>query len=137
MKILLIISTFIFPTFLIAQAKSGTFKVRKQPEASIVHIAEVMPKFPGGKSAMMRYLSNNIIYPDSSKENNVTGKVYVQFVIQTDGTVNNVSVLRGVNNEIDNEAIRVINAMPKWKPGMHRGEVISAQMAIPIDFKLK
>ena len=103
----------------------------------VFKVVEVDPEFPGGVEALYKYLAENIKYPEKAKNDKVEGRVYITFVIEKDGTVSDAKVLRSVNEELDAEALRVINAMPKWKPGMQRGVPVRVQYNIPITFKLQ
>lgn len=103
----------------------------------VFKVVEVDPEFPGGEEALYKYLAENIKYPVMAKNNKVEGRVYITFVIEKDGTVSDAKVLRSVNEELDAEALRVINAMPKWKPGTQRGVPVRVQYNIPISFKLQ
>ncbi len=103
----------------------------------VFKVVEVDPEFPGGEEALYKYLAENIKYPEKAKNNKVEGRVYITFVIEKDGTVSDAKVLRSVNEELDAEALRVINAMPKWKPGTQRGMPVRVQYNIPITFKLQ
>ena len=103
----------------------------------VFKVVEVDPEFPGGEEALYKYLAENIKYPVMAKNNKVEGRVYITFVIEKDGTVSEAKVLRSVNEELDAEALRVINAMPKWKPGTQRGVPVRVQYNIPITFKLQ
>lgn len=103
----------------------------------VFKVVEVDPEFPGGEEALYKYLAENIKYPIMAKNNKVEGRVYITFVIEKDGTVSDAKVLRSVNEELDAEALRVINAMPKWKPGTQRGVPVRVQYNIPISFKLQ
>ncbi len=103
----------------------------------VFKVVEVNPEFPGGEEALYKYLAENIKYPVMAKNNKVEGRVYITFVIEKDGTVSDAKVLRSVNEELDAEALRVINAMPKWKPGTQRGVPVRVQYNIPITFKLQ
>ena len=103
----------------------------------VFKVVEVDPEFPGGMEALYKYLAENIKYPVMAKNNKVEGRVYITFVIEKDGTVSDAKVLRSVNEELDAEALRVINAMPKWKPGTQRGVPVRVQYNIPISFKLQ
>lgn len=103
----------------------------------VFKVVEVDPEFPGGEEALYKYLAENIKYPEKAKNNKVEGRVYITFVIEKDGNVSDAKVLRSVNEELDAEALRVINAMPKWKPGMQRGVPVRVQYNIPISFKLQ
>lgn len=103
----------------------------------VFKVVEVDPEFPGGEEALYKYLAENIKYPEKAKNDKVEGRVYITFVIEKDGTVSDAKVLRSVNEELDAEALRVINAMPKWKPGTQRGVPVRVQYNIPISFKLQ
>ena len=103
---------------------------------SVFQVVDEMPEFPGGVEAMMEYVSRNVKYPESAKENNLQGRVIVKFVIEKDGTVSNVEVGRGWGNELDDEAVRVVKAMPKWKPGKQDGKPVRVSFLLPINFKL-
>ncbi|MCF6358816.1 MAG: energy transducer TonB [Draconibacterium sp.] len=98
---------------------------------------EEMPEFPGGEKALLNYLATNVKYPVIAQENGIQGKVYITFVVDKNGSINNVSVLRGVDKSLDNESIRVISSMPKWKPGKQRGKAVKVQFTVPIVFELK
>ena len=102
---------------------------------SIYRVTEVMPQYPGGPNEMMRYIQENIKYPQSAKDNKIEGRVYVSFVVEKDGSITNAAVMRGFDKECDAEALRVISSMPKWNPGQHKGEVVRTQFAIPIIYK--
>ena len=106
-------------------------------ELDVYQIVEEMPEFPGGEAKLFEFVSKNIHYPQEAKEKGIQGRVFVGFVIEKDGSVSNVRNLRGVDSELDTEAIRVVKSMPKWKPGMHRGEPVRVSYQIPILFKLE
>lgn len=93
--------------------------------------------FPGGEVKMVEFLRENLKYPESVKKKGIEGKVYVQFVVEQDGSINDVKVLRGVYEELDTEAIRVVKAMPKWNPGTQNGKPVRTTMMLPINFKIK
>lgn len=99
--------------------------------------AEVMPSFQGGDAALMRYLGENLKYPKIAKEANVEGVVFIQFVVEPDGTITNVNVVRGVFDALDQEAVRVIENMPTWKAGMQNGRKVRVIYTIPIRFDLQ
>ncbi len=96
----------------------------------------VQPEFVGGMDALVKFLSENIKYPEKAKSESVSGKVYVSFIVSKSGKVKEAKVLRGVNAEIDAEALRVINAMPDWTPGTKNGETAEVTMTLPISFQL-
>ena len=89
-----------------------------------------------GQEGLMRYIAKNVRYPQIAKEYNITGKVYVQFVVDKDGSVTDVKILRGVDKNLDTEALRVIRSLPKFKPGMQRGKPAKVIYTIPIRFRL-
>lgn len=103
-------------------------------ESEIFVVVEDMPKFPGGN--VQQWIAKNIKYPMIAQENNIQGKVYVQFVIEKDGSVSDVKVMRAVDPSLDKEALRVIQAMPKWIPGKQRGKPVRVSYTVPISFKL-
>lgn len=106
-------------------------------DTQIFEFLEEMPEFPGGQAAMMKWLSENVKYPAIATENNIQGRVMVSFVVERDGSISNVKVVRGVDPSLDKEAVRLINDMPKWKPGMQTGKPVRARFNIPVTFKLR
>lgn len=103
----------------------------------VYEVVEKMPKFPdGGMSGLMKYLSANIRYPEAAHKAGTQGRVTVQFVVGKDGSIGNVSILRGVDPALDAEAIRVISGMPKWKPGTQKGEPVNVKYTVPVMFRL-
>jgi len=99
-------------------------------------VVENMPEFPGGDLGLMKYIKKNIKYPPIAKDNNITGKVYVSFIVDKSGSATNVKIVRGVDENLDAEAIRVIESLPKYKPGKQRGKAARVMFTIPINFKL-
>ena len=108
----------------------------EEEEAQIFTVVESMPGFPGGETAMKRYLAENIQYPQMARESGIQGRVFVTFVVEKDGNVTDVRVLRGIGGGCDEEAIRVIKNMPRWDPGKQRGKPVRVQFNMPIMFKL-
>ena len=107
------------------------------PKDTMVYdMPEQMPQFPGGADAMEHFISDNIKYPTVAKEKGIQGKVYVQFIVEKDGTLTHVKIRRGAHESLNNEAIRVIKMMPNWKPGSMRGKVVRVRYTIPITFAL-
>ncbi len=100
------------------------------------YVIEKKPEFPGGLVAMQKWIRDHTKYPEVAKENGITGKVYVQFVIGKDGAVTNVKVMRSVDPYLDAEALRVIKAMPKWSPGEQRGKPVKVLFQLPVNFVL-
>jgi protein TonB len=106
-------------------------------EMEIFTVVESMPGYPGGDAARMKFLQENIKYPQMARESGIQGTVYVTFVVETEGSVTDVRVLRGIGGGCDEEAIRVINLMPKWNPGKQRGKPVRVQFNMPIKFTLQ
>jgi protein TonB len=102
----------------------------------IFDICEKMPQFKGGMDELKRFLTKNLRYPEPAKVNGISGKVYIQFVVDQSGEITNVKVLRGLDNSCDQESIRVVNLMPKWNPGMQNGTPVSVYFTLPITFAL-
>ena len=105
-------------------------------EAEIFTVVEESPSFPGGDEARIRFLTENIKYPQIARESSIQGTVYVTFVVEKNGSVTDVRVLRGIGGGCDEEAVRVIKAMPKWNPGKQRGKPVRVQFNMPIKFTL-
>lgn len=99
-------------------------------------LVETMPEFPGGENAMYKYLVDNLKYPEQAKKEKITGKVYISFVVERDGSISNAEVLRGIGGGCDEEALRVVRNMPKWKPGTQRNKPVRVQYTLPLNFKL-
>ena len=110
--------------------------VATSKEDTVYQIVEQMPQYTGGEEAMMKYVAENIKYPQAAKDKNISGRVFVGFVIEKDGSVSNVKVVRGIGGGCDEEAARVIKEMPKWKPGMQKGKPVRVNYMMPIFFKL-
>ena len=112
--------------------------VEEEEEEVIFVVVESMPEFPGGQQAMMRYIGENIKYPVIAQENGIQGRVICQFVIEKDGKVTDIQVVRSSGEpSLDKEAVRVINSMPKWKPGKQRGKPVRVKYTIPVNFRLQ
>ena len=107
-------------------------------EQTIFEVVEQMPEYPnGGMAGLMQFLSKNIKYPTIAQENGIQGRVTVQFVVNKDGSIVDAKVLRGVDPYLDKEALRVVNSMPKWKPGMQRGKPVRVKYTVPVMFRLQ
>ena len=111
----------------------------KQEEVTdeIFVVVENQPEFPGGNTAMMKFLSENIRYPVIAQENGIQGRVICNFVVERDGSITDVQVVRGVDPSLDREAMRVINEMPRWKPGKQRGQAVRVRFTLPVVFRLQ
>jgi periplasmic protein TonB len=113
-------------------------KVIETPvQAEIFTVVEEQPGYPGGEEARISYLQQNIKYPEEAKELGIQGKVFVTFVVEVDGSITDVRVLRGIGGGCDEEAIRVVKSMPKWVPGKQRGVPVRVQFNLPIKFTLQ
>ena len=106
-------------------------------EQEIFQIVEEMPAFPGGEQKLMEYVGKNIKYPQIARESGIQGRVFVGFVVEPDGSVSNVKLLRGIGGGCDEEAMRVIKNMPKWIPGKQRGKAVRVSYQIPVMFRLQ
>ena len=106
-------------------------------ETKIFTVVEQMPMFPGGDGALMGYLSQNIHYPTIAAENGVQGRVVVGFVVERDGSITDVNILRGVDPSLDKEAMRVVRSMPKWTPGKQNGSAVRVKYQVPVSFRLQ
>lgn len=108
-----------------------------EADPNVFEVVEKMPEFPnGGMPGLMKYLSDNIRYPEAAKVAGIQGRVTVVFVVDKDGSITNVKTLRGVDAELDKEAIRVISSMPKWIPGMQKGKAVKVRYTVPVMFRL-
>lgn len=106
-------------------------------EGKIFTYVEEMPTFPGGETAMYEYIQKNIKYPPLARENGITGRVYINFLVDKEGRISNVKLLRGIGYGCDEEALRVIKAMPAWKPGKQNGRPVQVSYNMPVNFTLK
>jgi protein TonB len=111
-------------------------EIIEEDDEEIFMVVENMPKFPGGDLGLMKYIQKNVNYPPIAKEYNITGKVYISFVVDKSGSVTNVKVVRGVDKNLDAEAVRVIKSLPKYKAGKQRGKPVRVMFTVPINFTL-
>ena len=112
--------------------------VEEEEEEVVFVVVESMPEFPGGQQALFKYLSENVKYPVIAQENGIQGRVICQFVVNKDGSIVDVEVVRsGGDASLDKEAVRVIKSMPKWKPGKQRGKAVRVKYTVPVNFKLQ
>lgn len=108
----------------------------EEEEAQVFFIVENMPEFPGGDLELRKYINQNVVYPEIAKENGIQGRVFVQFVVNQKGEVEQVKIVRGVDPSLDKEAVRVIQSLPKWTPGSQRGKPVKVSFTVPINFQL-
>lgn len=106
-------------------------------DTQIYDVSEVMPSFPGGTDALMQFLSSHIVYPLVCEENGIQGRVICSFIVETDGSVSNIQVVKSVDPALDREAKRVLSSMPKWNPGLVKGKPARVKYTVPVIFRLK
>jgi len=111
--------------------------IEQKVEAEVFLIVEEPPTFPGGEAALYKWLGENLKYPEEAKELGIQGRVFVAFVVEPDGSTSNVVVKRGIGGGCDEEAVRIVKAMPKWAPGKQRGQPVRVQFNLPIKFTLQ
>ena len=115
----------------------GLTTVSAQKNQKVFDVVEQMPEYPGGIQALFEYLSQNVKYPADAENQKVEGRVIATFIVETDGTINNVEVVKPVFPSLDAEAIRVLSGMPKWTPGKQSGKEVRVKYTVPINFNLK
>lgn len=108
--------------------------VQEQP---IFTVVEDKPSFPGGEGALMKYLATHIQYPALAKESGIQGRVYISFVVEPNGKIDHVKVLRGIGGGCDEEAVKVVKSMPRWNPGKQRGKPVRVAFTLPVNFRLE
>ena len=106
-------------------------------QEEIFSVVEEQPLYSGGNAAMMKFLSDNIKYPAEAQEKGIHGRIITNFVVEKDGSLNEVKVVRGVDPLLDAEAVRVIQSMPNWKPGTQKGETVRVRYTLPVVFRLQ
>ena len=122
----------------VLKIKEAVAQPEPKPEVEkVFDVVEQMPSFPGGPSALMEWLSNNVKYPVVAQENGVQGRVVVSFVVERDGSITDVKVVRGVDPSLDREASRVVRAMPRWIPGKQNGSAVRVKYNVPVAFTLQ
>lgn len=108
-----------------------------QKNQEVFDVVEQMPEYPGGMQALFQYMADNLKYPKDAMKQQVEGRVLVQFIVETDGSISNAEVIKRVFPSLDEEATRVISAMPKWAPGKQNGKVVRVKFTVPVSFRLK
>ena len=108
-----------------------------EPEIKIHDVVQSMPQFPGGEAELMKWLTDNMVYPVVASERNIQGRVVLRFVVTSDGSIGNVEILRSLDPSCDKEAVRVVKKMPKWIAGKQNGNAVHVYYTLPIQFKLK
>ncbi len=120
----------------VEEYKAPVAAEKEVEETEIFTVVEDNPAFPGGDEARIKFLQSNMKYPTMARESGIQGKVYVTFVVERDGRVTDVKILRGIGGGCDEEAVRVVKAMPRWNPGKQRGKPVRVQFNLPIQFTL-
>lgn len=112
--------------------------VKEEKKEEEIFIAVEQPaEFPGGQTALMKWLSQNIRYPEAAQQNDIQGRVIVKFVVEKDGSIGQASIVKGVDKDLDREALRVVKKMPKWQPGKNNGVAVRSYFNLPVTFKLQ
>ena len=111
--------------------------VVSQKNEEVFDVVEQMPEYPGGMQALFEFMSQNIKYPADAQKQKVEGRVLAKFIVETDGSISNIEVVKQAFPSLDAEAVRVIQAMPKWKPGRQKGQAVRVKFVLPINFSLK
>lgn len=118
------------------QKEAPMTKIKAVPDSVIFEVVEKMPEFPGGMNGLIEYLQTNVKYPAESHKAGIQGRVIVSFVVTKDGSISDAKILRSVEALLDQEALRVITAMPKWTPGTQRGQAVNVRFTVPVAFRL-
>lgn len=134
MKKLILMSLMAICCLMTASAQKTVVSQKNQ---KVYDMVEQLPEYPGGMPAMMTFLQDNMKYPEDAEKQKVDGRVIVQFIVETDGSVSDVKVAKQVFPSLDAEAIRVVQSMPKWIPGKDKGKVVRVKFQLPIVFRLK
>ena len=108
-----------------------------EEETKVFDVVEQMPDFPGGQGALLKWISDNIRYPSIAEENGIQGRVICTFVVERDGSITDVKVVKSVDPSLDKEAVRVLKKMPKWNPGMQNGSAVRVKFTVPVTFRLQ
>ena len=125
------------PAKSVSEGVTPTQVQASQPASEEVFtFVEQMPEFPGGQTALIDFINKNMIYPPEARENGESGRVMVEFVVLSDGTVTDAKVLKGVSQSIDKEALRVTSIMPRWQPGKQNGRAVNVRYVMPLSFNL-
>jgi TonB family protein len=116
---------------------SEEIDIQEEASSEVFVVVEDMPTYPGGDNGLMKYINNNIVYPEAAKEKNIQGRVILRFAVMASGKVDKVSVLKSVDPSVDNEAIRVIKSLPDWNPGRQGGKAVNVWYSVPVTFQLR
>ena len=116
---------------------TATAQNKKTSNDKVFEKVEDMPEFPGGEQAMMDFVAKNVQYPKEAMEKEISGRVLVGFIVEKDGSISETEVVKGIGGGCDEEAVRVVKAMPKWKPGKQKGKPVRVHFMLPLTFKLQ
>jgi protein TonB len=105
-------------------------------DSTIYYIVDILPEFPGGELKLNEFIRENLVYPEKALKMNIQGRVYISFVVEKDGSLTNLEILKGIGYGCDEEVLRLVKSMPKWIPGYEEGEVKRFQYYLPAEFKL-
>lgn len=119
-----------------ARLQASTEKLSESDSDEVFVVVDTQPEFPGGSSAMMRWISDNVKYPAEAIDKKKEGRVIVNFIVEKDGDIDDVRVIRGVDEALDREAVRLVESMPKWKPGAQKGQIVRVNFVLPVVFRL-
>ncbi len=111
--------------------------VEDEDRPGVYMIVEQMPEFPGGDKSLFQFIADNTKYPADAKDKGIKGRVFVNFIVEPDGSVSDIRVLRGIGGGCDEEAVRIVESMPKFKPGMQNGEAVRVSYTVPVNFRLE
>ena len=120
--------------FFMAFVSVNAYSQSDDSDNSVYAMVDERAQFPGGQNEMLKYLQENLQYPEAAKANNVHGRVFVKFVVERDGSLSDIQIFRGLGSGCDEEAIRLIQSMPKWKPGKNKGKEVRTSMTVPVNF---
>ena len=134
MKVLVLVALMMAFGFSTASAQKT---VVSQKNEKVFDVVEQMPEYPGGMPALFEFLSQNIKYPEDAQKQKVEGRVIATFVVETDGSISNIEVVKHAFPSLDAEAVRVLSAMPNWTPGKQSGKVVRVKYTVPLNFNLK
>jgi protein TonB len=134
MKVLVLVALMMAFGFSTASAQKT---VVSQKNEKVFDVVEQMPEYPGGMQALFEFLSQNIKYPEDAQKQKVEGRVIATFVVETDGSISNIEVVKHAFPSLDAEAVRVLSAMPNWTPGKQSGKVVRVKYTVPLNFNLK
>lgn len=115
----------------------ATAQEKPDVQEELFQVVDEMPEYPGGQDSLFSFIAKNVEYPVAAQDKEIEGKVYIGFVVDETGTVTNARVLRGVDPDLDKEALRVINLLEKWTPGKEKGKAVKVEYTFPISFALK